>query len=340
MTQPIDCILFVSFGGPEGPEDVIPFLENVLRGKPVPRERLLEVADHYQHFGGVSPINAQNRDIIARLEVALDNAAIRLPIIWGNRNWKPYLVDAFREMQQRGLKCALPIFTNMFSSYSGCRQYRENIAAALQQLGASAPTTAPRLRFGFNHPRFIKAQTELIRQAFQDVPRDQVQQSRLLFTAHSIPYAMSDNCSYVAQLNETAQLVAHRLGNPTWELVYQSRSGPPQQPWLEPDIGDRIQQLASSGIKAVVVAPVGFISDHIEVLFDLDTEAQSICQQSGISYVRANAAGTHPEFIAMLVDLIQERLSNAPPSAVGNLPPVNDVCAENCCLYPRTTRPT
>lgn len=339
MTHPIDCILFVSFGGPEGPDDVIPFLENVLRGKPVPRERMLEVAEHYQHFGGVSPINEQNRDMIARLDKELKKSGINLPIIWGNRNWKPYITDALREMQSRGLKCALPIFTNMFSSYSGCRQYRENILAALQDVGESAPATAPRLRFGFNHPKFIAAQSDLIRTAIEAVPHESRANLKLLYTAHSIPNSMSDNCNYVVQLKESARLIAEELGNPAWELVYQSRSGPPTQPWLEPDIGDRIRELADSGTQAVVVAPLGFVSDHIEVLFDLDTEAQDICKELGIVYSRAPAAGTHPDFIAMLVDLIHERLSNATPTAIGNMPALHNVCPENCCLYPRPTRP-
>ncbi|MFO0944270.1 MAG: ferrochelatase [Pirellulales bacterium] len=339
MKQPIDCILFVSFGGPEGPDEVIPFLENVLRGKPVPRERMMEVVEHYQHFGGVSPINAQNRDIIARLQAALNAAGLNLPIIWGNRNWKPYITDALREMQARGLQCALPVFTNIFSSYSGCRQYRENILAASQEVGDGAPQTSPRLRFGFNHPKFIAAQCDLIQTAIEAVPFESRGNLQLLFTAHSIPLSMSDNCNYVVQLKESARLIAEQLGNPSWELVYQSRSGPPTQPWLEPDIGDRIRELAASGTKAIVVAPLGFVSDHMEVLFDLDTEAHDICKELGVVYSRAAAAGTHPEFIAMLVDLILERLSNSSPTAIGNLPALHNVCPDTCCLYPRPTRP-
>jgi ferrochelatase len=342
MSNSIDSILFVSFGGPEGPDDVIPFLENVLRGKPVPRERLLEVADHYQHFGGISPINQQNRDIISRLRLALKAVQIELPIFWGNRNWTPFISDAIRELQQQGFEHPLPIFTNMFSSYSGCRQYRENIMAAVQEIGPTAPTMAPRLRFGFNHPRFIAAQQQLIQTAYSHLTDAQRASSRLLYTAHSIPLSMSDNCRYVDQLKESARLIAERLGNPTWELVYQSRSGPPQQPWLEPDIGDRLRELAKQGVQGVVVAPLGFVSDHMEVLFDLDTEAQEICHELGMVYSRANAVGTHPEFIQMLVDLIQERLSGtAERACIGNMPPLHDVCPENCCLYPRPTgRPT
>lgn len=338
MTDSIDCILFISFGGPEGPDEVIPFLENVLRGKPVPRERLLEVAEHYQHFGGISPINDQNRDIMARLEAALKSAGIQLPVIWGNRNWEPYITDALQQMQARGLKLGLPIFTNMFSSYSGCRQYRENIAEALKQVGADGPKTVPRLRFGFNHPKFIEAQADLIQSAYDRLPSEQRSQARLLYTAHSIPNSMSDNCSYVAQLTEAGRLIAERLGISNWELVYQSRSGPPQQPWLEPDICDRLRELAGQGIQSVVIAPLGFVSDHMEVLYDLDTEAKDACAELGIAYSRANAVGTHPAFIEMLVALVQERLSGtADRSSIGNLPPLHDVCPENCCLYPRPT---
>jgi protoporphyrin/coproporphyrin ferrochelatase len=341
MTSSIDCILYVSFGGPEGPDDVIPFLENVLRGKPVPRERMLEVAEHYQHFGGISPINEQNRDIIKRLQSGLESAGINLPIFWGNRNWAPYITDAIRELQRQGFKRPLPIFTNMFSSYSGCRQYRENIIAAVQEIGPTAPEIAPRLRFGYNHPRFIAAQRELIESAFARLSDSQKAGSVLLFTAHSIPLSMSDNCRYVDQLKESARLIAEQLGNPNWELVYQSRSGPPQQPWLEPDIGDRIRQLAEQGVQSVVVSPLGFVSDHMEVLFDLDTEAKDICHELGIAFSRASAVGTHPEFITMMVELIQERLSGTTERlSVGCMPALHDVCPENCCLYPRpTSRP-
>ncbi len=338
MPQSIDCILFVSFGGPEGPNDVIPFLENVLRGKPVPRERLLEVAEHYQHFGGISPINDQNREIMASLEAGLRDAKLNLPVIWGNRNWKPYIADAFAEMQQRGLKNALPIFTNMFSSYSGCRQYRENIQDAIQTSCGGQQLTVPRLRFGFNHPLFIDAQVSLIGEAYSRLTEEQRASSRLLYSAHSIPNSMSDNCNYVAQLKEAGRLIAQQLKIENWDLVYQSRSGPPQQPWLEPDISDRIRELAVEGTQAVVVAPLGFVSDHMEVLFDLDTEAKATCDELGMVYSRASAVGTHPMFTQMLIELIQERLNEGSTRrSIGSMPPLHDVCPENCCLYPRPT---
>jgi ferrochelatase len=337
---PIDSILFVSFGGPESPDDVIPFLENVLRGKPVPRERMLEVAEHYYHFGGISPINAQNRDLIDRLQQSLSQQGIDLPIVWGNRNWKPYISDALSLLKERGLNYPLPIFTNMFSSYSGCRQYRENILTSQQHLGDHAPSTAPRLRFGFNHPLYISAQADLTGQALSKLPEALSSQATLLFAAHSIPTSMAQNCKYETQLREAAKLVADRVGHSRWQLVFQSRSGPPQQPWLEPDICDRINQLKEEGCRAVAVVPLGFVSDHMEVMYDLDTEAKQLCGQLGIAFSRAAAVGTHPDFIAMLVDLIKERLDPSVDKAcIGDLPPLHDVCPENCCLYPRPAMP-
>lgn len=336
----IDSILLVSFGGPEGPEDVIPFLENVLRGKPVPRERMLEVAEHYFHFGGISPINKQNRDIIDRLKQALDEAGLDLPIYWGNRNWKPYIVDALGQIRADGFSMPLPIFTNMFSCYSGCRQYRENLRDATEELADESLQLAPRLRFGFNHPRFIAGQVDLTNQALSEIKEADRKATKILFAAHSIPLTMSDNCNYVIQLTESARLIAEEMGWDSWEVVYQSRSGPPQQPWLEPDICDRIRQLAAEGLKAAVVVPLGFVSDHMEVMFDLDTEAKEVCEELGVTYSRAPAVSVHPEFTAMLVDLIQERLTdNSDKQCVGRLPPLHDVCPVDCCLYPRPARP-
>jgi ferrochelatase len=298
---------------------------------------MLEVAEHYYHFGGISPINAQNRDIILRLDQALQAADIRLPIFWGNRNWNPTITEALQQIQAAGHKAVLPIFTNMFSSYSGCRQYRENIAQALQNLEGPVPTVLPRLRFGFNHPRFIASQVDLVRQAWQKIPEPNRSEARLLFCAHSIPISMSDNCNYVLQLSEAASLIAAELQIKNWELVYQSRSGPPQQPWLEPDVGDRIRQLSEDGVAAVVLVPLGFVSDHLEVLYDLDTEARDICNELNVAYQRAPAVGVHSQFIMMLVDLIGERLTgNVQRSCIGRLPPLHDVCPENCCLYPRS----
>ncbi|MCA9131527.1 MAG: ferrochelatase [Planctomycetales bacterium] len=330
-----DSVILVSFGGPEGPDDVMPFLENVLRGKNVPRERLLEVAAHYRQFGGVSPINAQNRDLLAALRSELDAAGIDLPIYWGNRNWHPLLPDTLQQMRDEGRQRALAFFTSMFSSYSGCRQYREDIARAQQSVGQGAPQV-DKVRMGFNHPLFIEAQRQLTAEALQTIAPQRRAMCRLLFTAHSIPLAMAEHCRYVEQLSETARLVATALGHTTWEVVYQSRSGPPHQPWLEPDICQRLEQLASSGTQDVAVIPLGFVSDHMEVLFDLDTEARETCVRLGLGFVRAPSVGTHPSFVRMVRSLLEERLLARPERpSLGELGASHDFCPLDCCLYPR-----
>lgn len=332
----MDSILLVSFGGPEGPDDVMPFLENVLRGKNVPRERMLEVAEHYQHFGGVSPINEQNRLLIQHLRIELDRRKITLPIYWGNRNWHPQLPDVLRHMRDDGKQHAIAVFTSIFSSYSGCRQYRENIAAAQSEVGEGAPKVE-KVRMGFNHPLFIKAVSEQISSALEQVGRTG---TKILFTAHSIPLSMAQNCNYEKQLREACRLVTERLAFADWELVYQSRSGPPTQPWLEPDVCDRIEQLPSEGFQGVVIQPIGFVSDHIEVLYDLDTEARAASEKAGLKFARAATVGVHPDFVSMLAELIQERLESwTTRDSIGLLPPSHDVCPADCCLYPRPTRP-
>jgi ferrochelatase len=338
---PIDAILFVSFGGPEGPEDVIPFLENVLRGKNVPRERMLEVAEHYNHFGGVSPINQQCRDLISAMQAELDRRGLKLPIYWGNRNWHPMLTGTLESMKQDGRKRAIAFFTSMFSCYSGCRQYRENIAAAMLQTGTDAPLVE-KVRMGFNHPKFIEAQVDCLRTALSKIDPDLRASTPVLFSAHSIPKTMADNSRYELQLNEAAGLVCKTLGHGNWEVVYQSRSGPPQQPWLEPDVCDRIEELYNqSKIQSVIVQPIGFVSDHMEVLYDLDEEAAAKAKELGIQFVRAPSVGVHPAFVSMAVDLIEERLkADTPRPAIGDLGPSHDICPANCCLYPQPTRPT
>jgi len=342
MTEPVvpfDSILLVSFGGPEGMDDVIPFLENVLRGKNVPHERMLEVAEHYKHFGGVSPINQQNRELIAALRNELDQAGIHLPIYWGNRNWDPLLPNTLSEMRDAGCQRAVAFFTSMFSCYSGCRQYRENIIVAQEEVGAGAPLVE-KVRKGFNHPLFIAAQVDLTRKALTEIPEARRGEAKLLFTAHSIPLSMADNSRYVIQLTEAARLIADEIGHANWELVYQSRSGPPQQPWLEPDICERIEGLAEAGTADFVLVPLGFVSDHMEVLFDLDTEAKDTCERLGVGFARAATAGTHPDFVRMIRLLIEERIHSLPDRpALGTLGPSHDVCPVNCCLYPRPQRP-
>lgn len=334
MPTDYDAILVVSFGGPESPDDVMPFLENVLRGKPVPRERMLEVADHYQHFGGVSPINDQNRQLIAALEQELREHGHELPIYWGNRNWHPMLADTLHQMADDGVQRALAFFTSAYSSYSGCRQYREDIARAQEAVGAEAPQI-DKLRVFFNHPGFVVPMIETVRNHLEQIPSDRRAATPLLFTAHSIPIGMADNCRYVAQLEETCRLVTEGVGHENWELVYQSRSGSPHQPWLEPDVCDRIQELHSEqAITDVVVLPIGFISDHLEVLFDIDTEARELCENLGIEMRRAGTVGTHPKFIEMIRLLIEERLSDSPERlSLGDMGPSHDVCPVDCCLY-------
>lgn len=333
---PYDAILIVSFGGPEGPDEVMPFLENVLRGKPVPRERMLEVAEHYQHFGGVSPINEQNRQLIAALERELAAHGPQLAIYWGNRNWHPFLPETLAQMGRDGVKRALAFFTSAFSSYSGCRQYRENIAAAREEVGPTAPQV-DKLRVFYNHPGFIEPMVASVSDCLAKIPVEQRPAAKVLFTAHSIPLSMAENCRYEVQLAEACQLVAEGagLGRDQWELVYQSRSGSPQQPWLEPDVCDRIEELHAAGkLCELVVVPIGFISDHMEVLFDLDTEARELCERLDIRMQRGATVGVHPRFIRMIRELIVERIDGAADRpALGSLGASHDVCPADCCLY-------
>jgi ferrochelatase len=341
MSAAYDALVLVSFGGPDGPDDVLPFLENVLRGRNVPRERMLEVAKHYDYFGGKSPINQQNQQLIAALRQELDARGPRLPIYWGNRNWHPLLPDTLRQMAADGVKRALAFVTSAFSSYSGCRQYREDIARAQQEVGPAAPQV-DKLRVFFNHPGFIEPTIERVRDSLQQIPATRRHDALLLFTAHSIPQAMAAGCQYELQLREACRLVGEGVGRDNWQLVYQSRSGPPRQPWLEPDVLDFIRQWHSEQSPTdVVIAPIGFISDHLEVIYDLDTEAKHLCDALGIHMVRAATVGTHPRFIRMIRELIEERLTDAPDRiALGALGPKEDVCPDDCCVYTPTRRPT
>ncbi|WP_254510312.1 ferrochelatase [Anatilimnocola floriformis] len=333
-----DAFLLVSFGGPEGPDDVLPFLENVLRGKNVPRERMLAVAEHYQNFGGVSPINQQNRELLAAIENEFRANGISLPVYWGNRNWHPLLPDTLAQMKRDGVQRALGFFTSAFSSYSGCRQYRENIAAAQQVVGEGAPEV-DKLRMFYNHPGFIEPMIERTQAAFAQIPAERQTSTPLLFSAHSIPMSMAGNCRYEAQLREAARLIAEGIGHPEHRLVFQSRSGPPTQPWLEPDVGDVVKELAAAGTKDIVLVPVGFISDHMEVLYDLDHEAHDLAGELGVNFVRAGTVGVHPRFVRMIRELVTERMSGAEKPALGTFGPSHDVCPVDCCKYePR--RPT
>jgi protoporphyrin/coproporphyrin ferrochelatase len=340
-----DAILVVSFGGPESREDVIPFLENVLRGRNVPRERMLAVAEHYYHFDGKSPINQQTRELIAALENelaqhALSQNAPKLPVYWGNRNWHPMLDETLRQMRQDGIKRALAFVTSAYSSYSGCRQYREDIARAQNEIGLAAPQI-DKLRPFFNHPGFIEATEDRLRDALQEIPADSRRNVQIIYVAHSIPLSMANTSDYVLQLEEVRKLISARLGIANDALVYQSRSGAPGQPWLEPDILDYLREVkARYAASAVVLAPISFISDHMEVLYDLDIEARQLCDSLALPISRAKTVGVHPKFIAMIRELILERTSGAERRALGSVGPRSDVCEETCCPAPlRPARP-
>ncbi|MEM7135028.1 MAG: ferrochelatase [Myxococcota bacterium] len=335
-----DSLLFVSFGGPEQRDDVMPFLENVVRGKNVPKERLAEVAEHYYHFDGKSPINDQNRALIAALEEELAAHDVDLPIYWGNRNWKPMLEDTIGQMRDDGRKRALAFVTSAYSSYSGCRQYRENIERARKEVGDGAPRV-DKIRVFYNHPGFIEASVDGLLAALETLPKDRREAARVAFTAHSIPCSMSETSDYADQLEETARLVAEGARNDRWQLVYQSRSGPPHIPWLGPDILEHVDALAQINVKDLVVAPIGFLSDHMEVVWDLDVEARERATELGITLTRAATVGTNPAFVSMIRELIEERLGRTEsPQAVGKRGPSHDVCPPDCCQYqPRVSRP-
>jgi ferrochelatase len=335
-----DAILVVSFGGPESREDVIPFLETVLRGKNIPRQRLLTVADHYYHFEGKSPINQQTRDLIAALKTELDRNGPSVPIYLGNRNWHPLLPDTLRQMKQDGIGRALGFVTSVYSSYSGCRQYREDIARAQSEVGPGAPAV-DKLRAFFNHPGFIEATVERVQDALLAIPAEARQTVQIVYTAHSIPLSMANTSDYVRQLQEVQRLVSGAIGQTNNVLVYQSRSGAPGQPWLEPDILDYLRRVKAENLaSAVVLAPISFLSDHMEVLYDLDVEAHQLCDSLGLPMTRAKTVGVHPKFIGMIRELIVERMNpESERRALGMLGPRPDVCAEDCCPPPQPGRP-
>jgi ferrochelatase len=331
-TADVDALIVVSFGGPEGPDDVLPFLERVTAGRGVPRRRLLEVAEHYHRFGGVSPINAQNRALVAALEAELAARGWQLPVYWGNRNWHPFLADTVRQMARDGVHRALAFVTSAFSSYPGCRQYLEDIERARAEVGPDAPDVG-KLRAFYDHPGFLRPMARRVEATLSAIPEDRREGVRLAFTAHSIPMNMASTSDYQAQLHEACGLVSGLLGERyEWELVYQSRSGPPAQPWLEPDVGDHLEKLAAAGVSDVVIVPIGFVSDHMEVRFDLDVEAAAKAGELGLRAHRAPTVGTDPDFVAMVVDLVAER--GQPPRSrlrLGSHEPRPDVCPPGCC---------
>jgi ferrochelatase len=311
-----DAFLLVSFGGPEQPEDVLPFLENVLRGRNVPRARMLEVAEHYYHFGGRSPLNDQNRALLAALEREFATHGPRLKLYLGNRNWRPFLADTVQQMAADGVRHALAVVTAAFGSYSGCRQYQEDLAAARAAAGAAAPAITKAPPF-YNQPGFVTAVADHAREALQQIPEPRRGPAALFFTAHSIPMAMAAASPYVRQLEEACALVAKRLGRTEYRLVYQSRSGPPSQPWLGPDV---LEAIRGSAMRDLALVPIGFISDHMEVVFDLDTQARELCEQRGVHMVRAATPGVHPAFVRMLRDLAANGAALE--------------CAADCCRVP------
>ncbi len=344
-----DAVLLVSFGGPEGAQDVMPFLENVTRGRGVPRERLEEVAQHYYRLGGVSPINAQNRALLVALGREFDARGVDVPLYWGNRNWSPYLPEALAQMRDDGVRRALCVLTSAYASYSGCRQYRENLADALATVGPGAPSL-DRVRHYFNTPGFVEPTIDATITALESLPPA----AALAFVTHSIPTLLAetagpDGGAYVEQHMSVARLVAAgvagRTGrSPRWDLVYCSRSGPPSQPWLEPDVNHHLETLHASGCPAVVVVPIGFVSDHLEVQYDLDTEAAATAAHLDMPFVRVATVGVDERFVAQLCDLVLERDSveagePVERPALGDLAPSHDVCPAHCCPNPRGPRP-
>ncbi|WP_328861948.1 ferrochelatase [Streptomyces sp. NBC_00306] len=350
---PCDALLLLSFGGPEGPDDVVPFLENVTRGRGIPTERLKEVGQHYFLFGGVSPINDQNRALLGALRKDFADHGLDLPVYWGNRNWAPYLTDTLREMTRDGHRRIAVLATSAYASYSGCRQYRENLADALATLEAEG-LELPRvdkLRHYFNHPGFVGPMTEGVLRALADLPADVREGAHLAFTTHSIPTAAADTSgpvadhgaggAYVRQHLDVARQIADAVRAETgtehpWELVYQSRSGAPHIPWLEPDICDHLEELHGSGVPAVVMVPIGFVSDHMEVLYDLDTEATAKAAELGLPVRRSATVGADPRFAEAVRDLVLERAATergvpAERCALGALGPSHDLCPIGCC---------
>jgi ferrochelatase len=353
---PYDAFLLVSFGGPEGPDDVVPFLENVTRGRGIPRERLAEVGEHYFHFGGRSPINDRNREFLDAIREDFSGNGVDLPVYWGNRNWAPYLADTLREMAADGVRRAAVLTTSAYASYSGCRQYRENLADAVAEVTAEglAVPELDRLRHYFNHPGFVESMVDATLAALADLPAAMRDSAHVAFVTHSIPTAMNassgpDGGAYTSEHLSVAEEIIERVRLETGhryrhELVYCSRSGAPHIPWLEPDINDHLARLASFGTRAVVVVPIGFVSDHMEVVWDLDTEAAATAEKLGLEYVRAATAGIDPRFVAMVRELVLERAAVERGELVdrpseGILEPCWDRCAAHCCPNPRGDRP-
>jgi len=352
--EPYDTVLLLSFGGPENPDDVMPFLRAVTAGRGIPDERLAEVAEHYHHFGGRSPINDQNRALLAALRAEVARRGLAVEVVWGNRNWAPYVTDVLRDAHANGARRVVTIMTSAYSSYSSCRQYREDLGTALVALADEGVELAvdlqvDRVRQYYDHPGFVSPMVASTRDALAELPAG----AHVAFVTHSIPDSMDaasgvDGHAYSSQHRDLAETIASMLAQDglevAWSLVYCSRSGSPHQPWLGPDVGDHLRELAAEGVPGVAVVPIGFVSDHMEVVYDLDTEARDVAAEVGLPFVRAATVGTHPEFVAGLVDLLLERAAQArgeqPDRPVlGALPPVHSVCPVGCCPNPRADRP-
>jgi ferrochelatase len=340
-----DAFVLVSFGGPEGPADVMPFLANVTRGRGVPPARLAEVAHHYERFGGVSPIGRQCRDLLTALRQAFAASGIDLPLYWGNRNWHPYLADTVAQMAADGVHTAVAFVTSAYGSYSSCRQYLDDIEAARAQAGATAPRI-DKIRHYFGHPGFTGPFTESTLTAIASLPASARAAAPLVFTAHSVPETMAAASGvtgglYPAQLAEAARLVADGVAaaegtRRPWQLVYQSRSGPPSMPWLGPDVCDHLAGLARAGAPGAVLVPVGFVSDHLEVVYDLDIEAAGVAAELGLSLARAATPGTHPRFVSMIAELVREGAVQPEPAQgsggpAGGVPGRAGLCSPGCC---------
>ncbi len=340
MTDAFDALLVLSFGGPEGPDQVMPFLENVTRGRGIPRERLESVAEHYLHFGGVSPINRINRELIAVIEAEIAERGQSLPVYFGNRNWHPFIEDTVAQMQSDGIRRAAVFSTSAWGGYSGCTQYQEDIARARAAVGDAAPELQ-KLRQYFDHPLLVEMFRDAVTQAAAELPEPVRGNARLVFTAHSIPMRAVDRCGpslYPRQVRYASRLIAEAAGYRDHDVVWQSRSGPPQVPWLEPDVGDHLESLAESGVGAVIVCPVGFVSDHIEVIWDLDSELAEQAETLGIALARTTTPNAQPRFARLALELIDEVEQGREPSRVVGEEPVpgygssinGRFCTEDC----------
>ncbi|HJP15728.1 MAG TPA: ferrochelatase [Acidimicrobiales bacterium] len=330
------ALFLVGFGGPEGPEDVWPFLESVTAGRNIPADRLTEVADRYLSRGGISPVNERMRSILDSVQKVLEREQLDIPVFWGNRNSTPFIEEAIEEIDRQGLTEVAAWITSPYRSYSSCRQYLEQIEAGMERVDGRVSVT--RLRPHFDHPGCIETAADRLTEALLSLPKEKQEETRLLFSAHSLPMSDVETCSYVEEINEAARLISERVdpkNKLSWEVVWQSRSGPPQVPWLVPDVCDRIGELAAEGISSIAISPVGFIVHNFEIEWDLDVEAAECADGHGMAFVRAETADSDPRFAEMIVDLLKENFSQHPvPLSLGNLGITPVPCPSDCCPSP------